>query len=518
MISEDEKQHLVNSLRLAFAKFSEQHYRDIFANTRKKGSGTDAAMVEDYFLRVRANDIDSYMRVLGRRIQSKPVTKHRKILIEAAIRSVANGSFELSELGTNQGDNAGHIYTERQMRRIRKRYQNALFEPDANRKRSDDREKHLSTVFSDASLPSSSDGDAAHTYLSAAHKVIWSMQSDDMRRRLALISILRLAFPQFLEDMLEFRDECKSVFERLGKRNDRIDYLREQLVDDVGLLDLLYSHFTSILDVVWFRTLHEEKQELLLKPASKVEYRKNDAKRACRMLSDLYGQDLAYRMLINCGVAFQQFGMLRAASYVFAECANLTNNNMSIGTAWQNVATIHRIDQKYKLALGAMKKALPLFEATGDTYRICNALQLIGEFQWHLGHRDAAWKSFREVEGRGSEMDKDQQWKIPYNLGMTFGCLYEMRLRRKYLTRALQMILETDTSTILHVMSMINHERPVSPDDQLPLPLRAELDAAASEWYTTLYGSEDHDAQAMPDAAETDHAITRRGRNLEYDA
>ena len=62
------------------------------------------------------------------------------------------------------------------------------------------------------------------------------------------------------------------------------------------------------------------------------------------------------------------------------------------------MASAHRISQNYKLALHKMREALACFEKTGDVYRVCNAKQLIGESQWLLGHKDAATRSFEEVE------------------------------------------------------------------------------------------------------------------------
>ena len=85
-----------------------------------------------------------------------------------------------------------------------------------------------------------------------------------------------------------------------------------------------------------------------------------------------------------------------------------------------------------------MKKALTCFEAAGDTYRVCNALQLIGESQWRLGFRDAAMKSFDEVERRGMEMEGEKRWLSQFILGMSFGRLGEMGLRRAHLAKALK--------------------------------------------------------------------------------
>ena len=500
MISGDEKEHIRRSIMRAFDTFGHQHYRDLFAGTLGDG-GVGAAVIEDRFLQVRALDINSYMRVLDRRTRSRPAMRHRKVLVKAAICSMARGGFEMSELGSRPDDGT-RGYTDRHRQRlIHERYGNAFIGLEAGHEPRDDRVKRLSTVFSESRLPRSRDADAARAYLDAAGMAVYTLQRGGVQRRLGLNSILRLAFPQVLSDMLMFREECRAVFESLGERNERIDFLREQIVEGPGLLDLLYSQLSSILDVAWFRTLSEGEQKPLLKPAPEARYGPEDAQRAGAMLAGIYGQGPAFRLLDFGGNAFLQFDRPRAASLVFMQCTSMAEGDMQRGGMWQNVAVTHLISQNFKLALGAMKKALPHFEAAGNAYRVCNALQLIGEFQWRLGFREAAWKSFREMENRSMDMKEDERWKIPANLGMTFGRLGDMRQRRRCLVRALGMIPEEETDTILRVNALINDERPISPEDRLHPDLERELDEATDELYEVLLGRERQADQTRPDAA-----------------
>lgn len=500
MIDEDEKEQIHRLIMRAFDIFSHQHYRNLFAGTLGAG-GAGAAFIEDRFLQVRACDINSYMRVLDRRTKSRPTMKHRKMLVNAAIRSMAKGCFGLSDIGDGPDDGARRSYTDRHRQRlIHERYGDAILEPEAVHECGDDRVKRLSTVFSESKLPRSRDADMARAYLDAGSVAAYALRGD-RQRWIGLNSALRLAFPQFLCDMLEFRKECRAVFESLGERNDRIDFLREHLVDGPGLLDVFYSQFSSILDVAWFRTLPEDGREQLLRPATETKYSPADARKVSAMLSGIYGRDLACHMLNICGNAFLQFDRPRAAVLVFMECTSMAKGDMQRGWAWQNVAATHRISQNFRLGLGAMKKALPHFEATGDAYRICNALQLIGEFRWRLGSREAAWRSFKKMENHSTEMKENERWKIPVILGMTFGRLGEMRQRRRCLVRALAMIPEGEADAFLRVNAMINDERPVSPDDRLHPDLGRMLDKATDELYGVLLGREDQAGKIRPEAA-----------------
>ena len=499
MISENEKQQITDSLMRAFDKFAHQQYRNLFAGIPEKKRGMRATIIEDRFLEIRAFNIDSYIHVLDMRAKSKPAMKRRAILARAAILSLAKDDFTLSELGRgtdrcgNDGDSR-RGYTDRQQRRlIREAHMDMFFEPepDPERKQGDRREKRISSAFSDGDLPRDPAGDLARAFLDGAAEAILANSGEDAQRLVALNSTLRLAFPKYLEDVMGFRDECRAVFESLGERNDRIDFLREQLVESPLLLDVFYSHLTSILDLTWFRARPNGEKELLLKPAPEAKYGRDDARKARKMLVSIYGPDLASHLLDISGTAFLQYGRPSAAVYVFIECAGIAGNDMNRGAAWQNVAVAHRQKKNFKLALGALKKALACFEATGDTYRVCNALQLIGESQWRLGFKDAAMKSFGEVERHGMEMEGEKRWLSQFILGMSFGRLGEMELRRAHLAKALKMIPEGDTEAILRVNGLIDYERPIRSDTALPLGLRQELDDGVSRLWKTLYGREE---------------------------
>ena len=358
LISGDEKEQIRRSIMRAFDTFYHQYYRNLFAGTPDK-AGTGAAAIEDRFLLVRACDIGSHMRVLDRRTRSRPAMRHRTVLVKAAIHSMARGGFEMSELGDGP-DGGARGYTDRHRQRlIHERYGDAFLGSEAGREPGDGRVKRLSTVFSESRLPRSRDADRARALLDAAGVATYVLHKSDTHRRAGLNSFLRLAFPQFLSDMLGFREECRAVFESLGERNERIDFLREQIVEGSGLLDLFYSQLSSILDVAWFRTLPEGEQKPLLRPAPEARYGPEDARRAGTMLSGIYGRGPALHLLDVCGKAFLQFGRPQAAALVFMQCTGMAEDDMQRGTEWQNVAATYRISQKFQARARRDEKGAP---------------------------------------------------------------------------------------------------------------------------------------------------------------
>ena len=91
-----------------------------------------------------------------------------------------------------------------------------------------------------------------------------------MSDQLFLNSFVRFAFPEFLNDILSLRDECKAVFENLGEHNERIDFLREQLTEVTPLLITFYSNLSAILDLEWFRSRPKNTQKKFLESNAKI--------------------------------------------------------------------------------------------------------------------------------------------------------------------------------------------------------------------------------------------------------
>ena len=475
MISDEEKRRIEDSITLAFEKHA---YRKLSRMLNANQGAYQVEAKEDLFLQRRALCPAMHMHILDRRSKNSTIAKHRKVIVRAALNSLIEDTFTLADLdrGKDPGDwdppSPDPGYTGRHTQRlIRERYEDVFFEGDPGHRRgSDGRTKEISTVFSGNGMPHTEEGDAALAMLGAARKA--ELRSEP----LFLSSILRFAFPQFLEDLLRFRDECRDVFENLGRRNDRIDFLREQLTTVTSLLATLYSHLGAMLDVAWFRSMPADAQTRMLESDFKTRYGPSDARRAKEMLGCIYEPDKVAEILTYCGTAFLRQKRADLAIHVFEACLDVTGKDLDRGAALQNMACAHRINQNYKLALRKMKDALACFEETGDVYRVCNAKQLIGESQWLLGHRDAATKSFEEVEMHGQNMEAGKRWLIHYILGMSFGRLGERARRRRHLTKALTLMPDDhDVRGILWINALIDDERPVYSNDALILTIRQRI-------------------------------------------
>ena len=233
--------------------------------------------------------------------------KHRKVLANAAIRSIAKGRFEMSELGAGMDDDARSGYTDRHNQRlIHERYGDAFLELEVGREQSDGRARPLSTVFTKSKLPQSRDADMARAYLDAGDAV--ALQ----KRRRAKTTSPQLHPPTGLPAVSKRHAGAQGRVQdhirepRGERRSDRLSAgaLAASWSRGRALLDVFYSQLSSILDVVWFRALPEDEQKPFLRPAAKAKYGPGDARRAGAMLSGIYGRDKARDLLDYCGSAF----------------------------------------------------------------------------------------------------------------------------------------------------------------------------------------------------------------------
>ncbi len=454
MISDEEKQEIGNSITKAFDKWGNLYYQNLFTELNKKKFETyNVAYDEQRFLKKRAIDISTYMYVQRKCNDSKIISKHRSSLIKTTIISIIRSGFTLSEFNSENTQNTK--YTSRHKQRlVHDYYKETFFEIDLQKKK-DDRFNIFSSVFSTNNIPDSDTADIATEYQSLDYAFATSNKA--IMERLSFNSILRFAFPPFLEDLLKFKDECKFIFEHLGENNDRIDYLRNQLTEFTPLLQSFYFHLTSILALNWFHFSSKETQKSYFTSEFKVKYNKTDAEQAKKLLLTITkSNELTSYLLSYCANAFIHYTRYLDAVSLFEQCISLTDKVLEKGILWQNIAVAYRSNENFKLMLQAMKKSLSYYKKSNSVYHICMAQQLVGESRWRIGLKESAMNSFQEAENTGKLLNPNEAYKIPHNIGMSFARLGEKSLRDKYWTKALTLIPEKETDMILRLNDMLN--------------------------------------------------------------
>ena len=485
MIPEKTKQEFKDTVTNAFNKYLNQDGQTPFAGKPESDIGRKELVVR--FLPRYTLDINLHMQVLISCANNRTVLKRRRVMTKAAILCLADGSFALPELwkggDSGGGNGSGHNYTDRHMRRlINEIYSGAFSEADSKSRAGDGRGRRVSGLFSVGLTPAAAD--QASAYLDSGRHAARS-QSDSMAMEILFTLNLRFMFPQFLEDIEEFMGECRTVFESLGRRNERIDFLRDHLTRITPMLLSVYSNLTAILGLEWFLSKSRDEQERFLKSDREVRNGRNELERAAQMLTRICGQDMSFRYLSLCSAPLIRDGRFPQALRVLALCLKMARKEIERGIMRLNVAQVHAISGDFKRALDETRGALPHLEASGDTYWVCSALQLIGVSQWRLGCRDLAMKAFGEAERRGRAAEPGERWMIPFTLGMSFWSLGEMSLRKKHLTEALSLIPEEETEGVIWLNQLIDCEHSVYSDIPSP-PMR--LWGIGDEANAAIYG------------------------------
>ena len=463
MSSDSEKQQITQSVMQAFEKWGEKYYQNLFVkyNSPDYLNSFKTAVKEQRFLEKRAWELGLYMDVLESCRSSKTISKHREILAKSCILSIIDDGFLLSDLPQNNtvsqsadetSPNLG--YTRRHMQRfLHEYYKESFFEVKSDVNSKDERLCHFTSIFSNVELPPDSVGVAALAHLKDQQNAV--MSNDKILEKLFFNSVLRFAFPQFLEDLINFKEECKKIFENLGKTNDKIDFLREQLSEFSPILTTFYSHLTSILAMEWFRQKSEKAQISILDSKLKLQYKKSYAENAKNLLVSITeSNDHAILLLDHCANAFGYYKRPQDAILLFQQSRNLSNSIFEKGRLSQNIAVEYGTNSNFKLMLKEAKAALSYYKKSDKTYYVCLAFKLIGEAQYQLGFKESAVNSFLDAEKLANQIQQDR-WKVLLNIGVSFNRLGVTRHRDKYLVKCLPLIPEDQTDTILGVNQMI---------------------------------------------------------------
>ena len=461
MLTSSEKQEITKSIMHAFDRWGEIYYQKLFEqlNTPKGSDAYKNAFNEESFLERRALDLAVYMDVLKKCSESTTVSKHRTELIKSAIISVVKGRFTLIDLDSKSeildGSTQNKEYTRRHKQRIvHEYYPESIFEIKPERSGVDDeRFKYFSSVFSNNGLPENPVDVQARNYQTVQREL--TLSNNKLMAKLFFNSVLRFAFPRFLDDILRFRSECKTVFESIGENNDKIKFLREEIMKFSPTLTTFYSHLTSILAVEWFRSKSEKIQSEYLDSNLKLKYNSSDAEHAKNILiSATNSNEYSSFMLGHCANIFAYYNRPQDAILLFRMCRNLSNKVFEKGIQSQNITVQHRTSKNFKLMLGEARTALSYYKKSGKTYYICLAHKLIGEAQHHLGFRESAISSFLDAEKFADEIEQDK-WMVLWNIGISFNRLGEIRLRNKYLVKCMSLVPEERTEFILDIERML---------------------------------------------------------------
>lgn len=464
---DDNNNNLVNPLdgaiHSAFDRWGQRFNEEFFKNLQSKDEATRKEAFRKFynvqlFLEKRALIPGFNQLVLTEMKKNSFVKKQRKVLLRACIISIVGDTgVTVSDIlahqsakkeGQENDDDSNPEYVRRHIQRLlHEKHRHTFYESETgNKKSADGRFNYFSSVFSPTPLPAASETEMARAYSESERSIALS---DPNKTALSWNMVnLQFVMPEFMEDMIDFRNECDDAFVNLkieGKGNRRekekfVKFVRIRLTSITGLLYTFYWFFTSILAVAYFEHLKEEGKRNLVDSKPKFQYPPDYPHRARNCLALLTGSDddaISYFMPIG-ATSLQNFGHYEHAISVFEECLKSEIGDKQRGITHENIAVVHRTQGSYDKMLTSSMQALKYYEKSGDGYRVCVCMKNIAEAQYMLGLKDDALKGFQAAGEKSRDLPSRQQYGVYGNISKALRRCGDFKAELHYLKKCLE--------------------------------------------------------------------------------
>jgi hypothetical protein len=181
-------------------------------------------------------------------------------------------------------------------------------------------------------------------------------------------------------------------------------------------------------------------------------YDSEDAAKARELLLELLQPEQQVNFLISmCAISLQEQGLFIQSIRLNDEL--LKSGSLSAlekGVILENNAVVCRNNKKFKLMIGYMKKALVEYERSGNVYRVAVGLKNIGEAEWQMGFKEAAWNYFRKSEKKMSSLTEPmERFGVLWNLASAFRGVRERKAEQEYLTKCLAALPDSEIEKII---------------------------------------------------------------------
>ena len=441
---------LRRSIFTAFDRWAVQYANELQSsrNDKTKEEVQKDAYLLNLFLTKRVF-IPGFMRHVIKQVSSNPVSqRQRKTLIKACLISIVNPKgVTAKELEKNSQSDEGYTYTHTR-RIIRDEYPEAFFE--TKEKRKDERFTPYLSVFSPYELPEH----IAEELVRQLQKKNIIMSSNRRLKDWVLLNArIRSAIPEYLEDLLSFKNETLAIMRELLYDSELGKLLHFELKYLSDILTVFHAHFQSIMAVEWWRSRRKQTKRKLIDDGFPLKYDNNEAVTARSILLELTKsqEDTAY-ILRKAALAFKEYNLPEATISLFRQCLETeTYTPLQKGSLHENIAVILRETSKPKLMVQEMKKAVEYFRKGNDIYRLCVSLKNLGEAVWMLGFKEAGLRYFAETESMIDQLKQLERAKVLGNLAYSARRLGEKNMEIEYLIKQLKEIPEEYTEEIVRV-------------------------------------------------------------------
>ena len=426
------KQELKESISSAFHKWSQQYYQKrITKKSRVSKKVKEEMRYEDRFLLKRVHILGFNRYVTKQALSNRAISKQKSVVQRAILKSIISPKgFTIKEL--EKGSQTDELYTRRHTQRLIHEVLSDAF-IDLDNQHKDERLKFYSTVFS------------PHPEIQEPIEIPQEFFNDFENipmtpRIIKLIEIhsrIRIVTPEYLTELLDFRDKALDILKEIGYSTEMGKTLYQELKTVSEIQHIFHNHLQSIMAVIWWRSRREKTKKKLLQERFPWKYTKKDAAQASELLYKITkSREHTFNVLIDSGVAMIEANLHDSAEIIFKEAVkNEEGSPVFLGITHENLGVYHRRNNRPKLMIQEMKKAVEHYKKSDNKYRLSVGLKNLAEAQWMYGYLETAQRYYEEAAEIANQLDREDKANLFGNLAVSAMRIGNKQMEIKYLTK-----------------------------------------------------------------------------------
>lgn len=421
-------------------RLAEQKQSDNWEEDRKE------AYLLNLFLSKRVF-IYGFYRHITKQIQTNSVVqRQRKFLIKAIIQSMVHPEgVTAKDLEKTIESDEGYTYTHTR-RMINDDYPEMFMESE--KKKKDARFTPFRTVFSLQELPEEY---KAKLWKTVENTYQHMKSRPDLTEWLLLNAGIMPVTPEYLLDLRNFLIDIQEVLRKIQIDSKNKQVLQKEMKGLTEISGEFSNHFQSMMAVEWWRNRQQKTKRWLIDDGFPFKYTRSDATKAHELLLEITeSPEQTYSIMFGSALTFNDRELPEQAQFLYEECLKMDYpNHLDRGILHENIATMLRKQNKPKLMVREMKKALEHFQQTNNKYRVCVALKNLGEAEWNLGFKEAGLGYFSEAESLCDTLDHPKIAWVYWNLACASRRIGEKKMECDYLLKCMTNSTDEQTKLIL---------------------------------------------------------------------
>jgi len=142
--------------------------------------------------------------------------------------------------------------------------------------------------------------------------------------------------------------------------------------------------------------------------------------------------------MFGSALTFNNRNLPEPAQFLYEECLKMDYpSSLDRGILHENISVMLRKQNKPKLMVSQMKKAIERYREANNYYRVCVALKNLGEAEWKLGFKETGKRYFNQAENLSNTIEQSEKASVFWNLANTSRRIGEEKMECNYLFKCM---------------------------------------------------------------------------------